>query len=81
MADKELKFTIMLKSKHCEAVHFIECSDWDYKRNEKNELTLLSYNTKSVHLGKTDVTEICRITDGVMQITNVEETDVEILHG
>ena len=42
---------------------------------------LIAYNVISVHMGKTDVTEVCKIKDGVMNLRCLDEADIKILHG
>ena len=78
---KPLKFTVIIDSKHCEQKVFIECSDYDYEFDAIDKLILSTYETTTIHLGQRDVTELCRINDGIMQIRGLDDIDMRSLHG
>jgi len=83
MANKKyIKTTCIFKSKHCEKPLLIECSDFNYTTNKKDNLVLKLYNVTSVHLGNEDVTSMIHInSDKVMAITHALEGSAQFITG
>jgi len=69
---KHQNYSVVVKSKQVSKPVIIDCVDFDYTTSiDNHELVLLLYGVKQVHLAQTNVTEVCRIKDGVMKINGI----------
>jgi len=78
---KHLKYSVVFTSALVDESLIIDCSDYHYLNDKKGNTFLKLYDVKSVTRETKDVTEICRIVDGNMTISDLECAEVHILQG